>query len=166
MCVCVCVRVCVCVCVRLDIAGARRARATERALSLALSSQMARKKASSPQSRCRGKRLCRRWKPCRNRGAQEIGEGRRTAGGDGSGSRSQPLHAIHGNRTLLVFEVEGERNTGREGQVKGDCCRGSARNAGWWLRTWMRRAQSRASIGSSQRRLSKSHVPAELRWRG
>jgi hypothetical protein len=30
----------------------------------------------------------------------------------------------------------------------------------------MRRAQSWASSGSSQRRWSKSHVPAELRWRG
>jgi hypothetical protein len=30
-------------------------------------------------------------------------------------------------------------------------------------RAWMRRARSLASSGSSQRRLSKSHVPAELR---
>ena len=35
-----------------------------------------------------------------------------------------------------------------------------------WRRAWMRRAQSWASSGSSQRRRSKSHVPAELRWRG
>ena len=33
----------------------------------------------------------------------------------------------------------------------------------WRRRAWMRRAQSLASSGSSQRRWSKSHVPAELR---
>jgi hypothetical protein len=41
------------------------------ACSLALSSPTARTKASSVHSRCRGKHLCRRWKPCGRRGGEE-----------------------------------------------------------------------------------------------